>query len=145
MNLVQKKTPDYLPSYHGSTNKNYKLYGHYIISDNSRFTKSVHNNTLVVTWNGKKKTSVNVPIIRYYNTNLILNKQQITGRKHQYHLTKIGTPVVTQKKGKNTLVVSYNIGNWFLPIMYLVIITWISCLTYAVLKLLKKLKNKLQI
>ncbi|WP_415620464.1 hypothetical protein [Liquorilactobacillus sp.] len=62
-------------------------------------------------------------------------------RRRQYCVTKIGTPLVTQKKGKNTLVVSYNIGNWFLPIMYLIIITWISCLTYIVLKLFRRFKK----
>ncbi|MFT8424353.1 MAG: hypothetical protein ABF682_10575 [Liquorilactobacillus sp.] len=141
LNLVQKKTPDYLPSYHGSTKKNYELYGHYIISDNSRFTKAVHNNTLVITWYGKKKKIISIPIIKYYNTCLILNGRKIMERRRQYCVTKIGTPLVTQKKGKNTLVVSYNIGNWFLPIMYLIIITWISCLTYIVLKLFRRFKK----
>ncbi|KRN29835.1 hypothetical protein [Liquorilactobacillus mali] len=141
LKLVQKKTPDYLPSYHNNTKKNYALYSRYIISANSHFIKRVRSNSLVVTWYAKKRKTISVPIIKYRNTKLILNGQKITGKKHKYHLIKIGTPVVRQKKGKNKLVVSYNAGNWFLPVMYIVIITWFSCLTYIWWKLFRKLKK----
>lgn len=128
LSLVQKKTPDYLPSYHDNKKGNYDLYEYFIIWPSDYFTKTVSKNKLIITWYGDKKEPISVPVIKYDKTSLVLNNKKLT--KHQYELSDIGTPVVMQHAGKNRLVVSYNIGSWFNFVLVITLLTWLICLLY---------------
>ncbi|WP_281165448.1 hypothetical protein [Liquorilactobacillus sicerae] len=130
LKLVQKKTPDYLPEYQKNVKKTYRKYAQYIIYPSKRFVKTIIHNKLVITWYANKKSFINVPVVKYAGTKLVFNGKTLAKKHQQYRLTKIGTPILSQKIGENKLVVSYTIGKWFLPILFITIFSWSFCLAF---------------
>lgn len=108
LNIMPKRTPDYLPiDKKISTDDYHKFnpYGQYwrqFIKPNKDFDKSVRNGKLIVSWVSKTNGNVKVPIVAYKNT--IIKKD---GKNISYQKTPIGSIVVSSTEGRNTIEVSY--------------------------------------
>lgn len=102
--LVEKSTPDYLPLYSTEKKNNYDLYEEYILFNEKQFSKQVKDGQLIVQWtSGTNDEEVIVPVIKYQQTKLIFNNQELTAAL----LTEIGNPIVKSQLGENTLILSY--------------------------------------
>lgn len=105
LDLTGKSTPDYLPLYQKTSLNKYNLYQRLIIDNNDKYTKTIENGQLTLTWTADQDAQVNLPIILYKNSLIRLNGQNLS--KSQYDLSYIGTPIVKQRAGENKLVVTY--------------------------------------
>ncbi|MCB5955090.1 hypothetical protein [Enterococcus sp. CWB-B31] len=126
LKLVQKTTPDYLPSYGENVTDTYKLYGNKIIYANEFFEKSIEKSKLIITMKESNKESIEFPIIIYTNTILSTNGKKLS--KSNYVLSEIGTPIINKDYLKNNQVeIEFNHESLDMFI-YLTIILWIISL-----------------
>lgn len=118
---VEKSSPDYLPIYHNNGKNKYVSYEQQIIAPEAKFTKTVKNHELYVSWQAKKRADIQLPIILYQNTKLFEGNREIRPTR----LSDIGAPTIKQKIGKNTIRISYQ------PPAYLVVVFIICGLSWT--------------
>lgn len=122
LQYIVKSTPDYLPIDSNNKKSKYELYQSLILNNQQNFRKSVKDHKLFLNWYGDYQKKVQLPIIKYKNTVMILNHTSIS--KHMTQFSAINTPIITQKKGPNQLVVYYQ-HDWFLyPILLFTFMSW---------------------
>lgn len=110
LNLVVKPTPDYVPIYGTIGKQNtYDLYYENIVT-NQRTEKLIKDNYLVLTWQADEGEELNLPIVVYKDSILILNGKELD--KDDYNLSTIGTPTVSSQEGKNKLELRYQEPEW---------------------------------
>lgn len=126
LDLIAKSTPDYLPSKKSNTDNKYVLYEEFVLKHTDDFKKSQDGSTLIVTWNADNDGTVSLPVAKYQDTQLVLNGKKLTSK--DYLLSGIGTPIVTQRIGKNTLEVTYQVGTWFYALISINLLTWVAVL-----------------
>lgn len=126
LDLIAKSTPDYLPSKKSNTDNKYVLYEKFVLKHTDDFKKSQDGSTLIVTWNADNDGTVSLPVAKYQDTQLVLNGKKLTSK--DYLLSGIGTPTVTQRIGKNTLEVTYQVGTWFYALIIINLLTWVAVL-----------------
>lgn len=126
LDLIAKSTPDYLPSKKSNTDNKYVLYEEFVLKHTDDFKKSQDGSTLIVTWNADNDGTVSLPVAKYQDTQLVLNGKKLTSK--DYLLSGIGTPTVTQRIGKNTLEVTYQVGPWFYALIIINLLTWVAVL-----------------
>lgn len=126
LDLIAKSTPDYLPSKKSNTDNKYVLYEEFVLKHTDDFKKSQDGSTLIVTWNADNDGTVSLPVAKYQDTQLVLNGKKLTSK--DYLLSGIGTPIVTQRIGKNTLEVTYQVGTWFYALIIINLLTWVAVL-----------------
>ena len=126
LDLIAKSTPDYLPSKKSNTDNKYVLYEKFVLKHTDDFKKSQDGSTLIVTWNADNDGTVSLPVAKYQGTQLVLNGKKLTSK--DYLLSGIGTPTVTQRIGKNTLEVTYQVGTWFYALIIINLLTWVAVL-----------------
>lgn len=126
LDLIAKSTPDYLPSKKSNTDNKYVLYEEFVLKHTDDFKKSQDGSTLIVTWNADNDGTVSLPVAKYQGTQLVLNGKKLTSK--DYLLSGIGTPTVTQRIGKNTLEVTYQVGTWFYALIIINLLTWVAVL-----------------
>ena len=126
LDLIAKSTPDYLPSKKSNTDNKYVLYEKFVLKHTDDFKKSQDGSTLIVTWNADNDGTVSLPVAKYQDTQLVLNGKKLTSK--DYLLSGIGTPTVTQRIGKNTLEVTYQVGTWFYALVIINLLTWVAVL-----------------
>ena len=126
LDLIAKSTPDYLPSKKSNTDNKYVLYEKFVLKHTDDFKKSQDGRTLIVTWNADNDGTVSLPVAKYQDTQLVLNGKKLTSK--DYLLSGIGTPTVTQRIGKNTLEVTYQVGTWFYALIIINLLTWVAVL-----------------
>ena len=126
LDLIAKSTPDYLPSKKSNTDNKYVLYEEFVLKHTDDFKKSQDGSTLIVTWNADNDGTVSLPVAKYQDTQLVLNGKKLTSK--DYLLSGIGTPTVTQRIGKNTLEVTYQVGTWFYALIIINLLTWVAVL-----------------
>lgn len=126
LDLIVKSTPDYLPSKKSNTDNKYVLYEEFVLKHTDDFKKSQDGSTLIVTWNADNDGTVSLPVAKYQGTQLVLNGKKLTSK--DYLLSGIGTPTVTQRIGKNTLEVTYQVGTWFYALIIINLLTWVAVL-----------------
>lgn len=138
--LIAKATPDYLPAQYHMTAYNYfdyHPYGSYykeIINYKGNVKKSINSNGhLLLNWNNDHNDGykVQLPVVKYPSTHLILN-----GKHIKYaDLTNIGSVIIPAKRGDNRLEVYYQpsllllIAVWITLISWILLVIWISALT----------------
>ena len=126
LDLIAKSTPDYLPSKKSNTDNKYVLYEEFVLKHTDDFKKSQDGSTLIVTWNADNDGTVSLPVAKYQGTQVVLNGKKLTSK--DYLLSGIGTPTVTQRIGKNTLEVTYQVGTWFYALIIINLLTWVAVL-----------------
>lgn len=112
LKLVQKSTPDYLPQYKDSVidrnTSNYKSYMQYVVENNEKYEKKVSGNKLIVEWDSRIDQKDILPIIIYSDSKLLVNGKEI--KIYEKNLTRIGTPQIQSKQGKNEAILTYEGG-----------------------------------
>lgn len=136
LDLAVKSTPDYLPLYHETTANKYKLYENLVISQNQAFSKKRDSQQLVVTWTADDTQPINLPVVIYDGTQLILNGEVLQLTKQE--LSPIGTPTVTPQVGQNQLTLSYQPKVYLYPAIWLSLMTWPVTLTSLACQTTKK-------
>lgn len=126
LKLVEKSTPDYLPIYSLEERNMYDMYKEEIIDKNPYFHKKVKDKKLIVSWQGEKSETIQVPIIKYAGTHLVLNGQAL--ETSQMELTSIGAVSLIQKEGGNMLEVTYMEKPCFKFFWFVTLISWGLCL-----------------
>jgi hypothetical protein len=111
LELVEKESPDYLPSKIKLDPKTYtQVHPYYqyrlnFIQPNGLFKKSVDGNGLVTEWISKNKQQIQVPVTKYHNTKMVLNGNVLNDKS--IGSSVIGAVILTAKKGVNKLVTCY--------------------------------------
>lgn len=125
LTYIQKATPDYLPIYEDNKLNKYEQYKKWVIDPNEsgKFTKTVENNRLVVTWNGEGE-EIPIPVIVYHETLVSFNQKELV--KEDLKLSSIGTPILVSKKGMNHLEISYQTSKVLMLSIVIPIITLIA-------------------
>lgn len=142
LKYVQKSTPDYLPLYTDTTDPR-KVHGYHnyhwqVIQKEVVFRKIATKNGLVVKWKAKKAKQITLPVVGYSHTEVTLNGKKLKSSEVKH--TTIGMIKVNQKKGKNTLVLSYHpakLVNWAIILTSFV---WVICGGIILVKRFRKNK-----
>lgn len=133
LKLVTKGYPDYLPTSSKNLFANNNLYGIYaeeIIFNQKGFHKSVKGNTLTVRWHSNKNAEKTmVPVTVYKNSQVSLNGTRLSN--DTIKLTKIGTPVISSRKGKNELRLAYKSSLISKYSLWLVAVVWVLCIIFV--------------
>lgn len=129
LQYVQKSTPDYLPVHTDTTDPRkvhgYRRYQAQVIAKEALFKKKVKDNKLILTWNAETAKKRQVPVFVYQNTKLVLNGRLVT--KEQLKQTWIGAAIIYQKKGRNTLSVTYEENKFTQLALWVTALSWLSC------------------
>lgn len=133
LKLVTKGYPDYLPTSSKNlfaNNNPYGIYAEEIIFNQKGFHKSVKGNTLTVRWhNNKNAKKIMVPVTVYKNSQVSLNGTKLNN--DAIKLTKIGTPVISSRKGKNELRLAYKSFLISKYSLWLVAVAWVLCIIFV--------------
>lgn len=104
-----------------------------VIDKNAHFSKTIKKDTLIVEWIGDKENLVDIPIIKYYRTQLVFNGEKV--KNNAVVVSSIGALKLLQKKGSNTLNVTYSNPPGFTQILVVTVSSWIVCTGIVVLKI----------
>jgi hypothetical protein len=133
LKLVTKGYPDYLPTSSKNlfaNNNPYGIYAEEIIFNQKGFHKSVKGNTLTVRWHSNKNAEKTmVPVTVYKNSQVSLNGTRLSN--DTIKLTKIGTPVISSRKGKNELRLAYKSSLISKYSLWLVALVWVLCIIFV--------------
>ena len=137
--VFQKTTPDYLPIYEDTTANKYDRYNEEILENETTFIKSHPDGRLSIKWKNTGEATVHVPVIVYDRTVLMQNGQKLTN----YELTDIGTPIIKQHNGINEVILYYDLPLYFVFVVGLTIIGWLTFLgIYLYQKFSPKIKKE---
>lgn len=117
-----KSTPDYLPTDKDNKENKYNLYEEYVFYNTNNFAESQKGDRLILTWTADSSENIQLPIVKYDRTKLVLNGKVLTEK--DYSLSAIGTPTVEQQVGTNRLEISYRPGKWFYHIIFANLLLW---------------------
>ena len=131
-----KSTPDYLPTDKTNKENKYLLYERYVFENSRLFTSSQDDNQLILKWTADKADDISLPIIKYGHTQLVLNGKVLSDK--DYSLTAIGTPKVRQRKGSNSLRISYQAAWWFKWVLIGNLSSWLLVILWYFCRLLRK-------
>lgn len=133
--IVEKSTPDYLPTYTRIDAQHYlKMHPYSLVEKNiinkKQFNKQVINNgTLKLTWHSHNNKSVYLPIVTYQHSQVKLNGTTTTHLK----TNAIGNPLVFAKRGTNTVLLNYQMSALTHDSIILSICAWILTLISTVI------------
>ncbi len=119
----QKSTPDYLPIQGKVHGNKYDAYERWIIEPNTEFKKTVQNDQLLVEWIGTEEKEVAVPIVKYQQTALSQDGQELP--ESAYSLSEMGTVLFKQKIGENKLLVSYKAPVYVRLALLIATLAWV--------------------
>jgi len=141
LTLVQKSTPDYLPTNKELTGNRYDIYAKEVLFSTTKFTKRVRSKgDMTVYWQAATTGPVTLPLIAYHQTKLTLDGQAI--KLNTTEQSAIGAITVTQQKGQNKLTIHYQ-ESWAMRLsLWLTLVTWPAVLLLVVIhKKLRPTKN----
>ncbi|WP_442759796.1 hypothetical protein [Enterococcus italicus] len=140
LTLVQKSTPDYLPTNKELTGNRYDIYAKEVLFSTTKFTKRVRSKgDMTVYWQAATTGPVTLPLIAYQQTELTLNGQAI--KLNTTEQSAIGAITVTQQKGQNKLTIHYQ-ESWAMRLsLWLTLVTWPAVLLLVVIHHLRPTKN----
>lgn len=102
----------------------YAIYYQQITQRNTRFTKTVlSDGRLHAVWTGKKKDVVQLPVVAYKHTRVILNGKVLSAR--DYDRSDIGAVIAPQKKGRNVIELQYVESNLTRVLLMIAPAAWI--------------------
>lgn len=81
----------------------------------------------------KKAGKIKLPVVLYKQSELTVN-----GKKIKTQLSRIGSSIITQKAGENVATLHFKTPIWFLLLLCLSILAWLSLLAFGIFKYIKK-------
>lgn len=132
--LIEKINPDYLPV-RGKKVKAEAVDRSYIKhivkpQESGKYKYQVKNSKLILTWKAKKHSKKYLPLVMYKQSHLILNGKKV---KHplKHSKSKVRTPYVTQRKGKNVAVLYFKASPVYSWTLFVAMASWIVLLCYG--------------
>ncbi|WP_297815341.1 hypothetical protein [uncultured Lactobacillus sp.] len=126
---INMPAPDYLPEnkkMEGSEKA--KIYQLQLINHKNSFNHQVQKDgTLKLTWQAKKDSKTQLPIVMYRRSKLNVNQKYSYISKNE-----IGMPVVRQHKGLNEAVLAYQAPSWWKVMLIIVALSWLCVIIYLV-------------
>ena len=139
-NLIIKVNPDYLPVNEAKVNYSRVNYAFekQIIDKEHQFKKEVlSNGDLKIIWRASNTGNVQLPVVMYKQSQLVLNGKLITPEKYSL----ICAPTIIQKAGNNTAILSFKWPTSFKVLFGLTIVSWLALIIYWVRILIFKVKK----
>ena len=136
-NKVYGRQSDYL-----SVSKDYvpgkmnTLYRKKVIKKHKNYKHFVDHNCLILKWNAKSSKKVTLPLVMYSQSELIVNGKHFNGKKNP-----IGNPIISQRKGTNSAILSFKIPLYFYALLWITIVSWVILLIFGLYKVGLKFKK----
>lgn len=134
--LIEKINPDYLPvrgKKKVTAEAVDRSYIKHVVKpqESGKYKYSVQKNKLIITWEGKKRARRNLPLVMYKQSHLTVNDKKV---KHpfKHSKSKVKTPVVMQKKGKNKAVLYFKASLAYSWTLFLALASWILLLGFGI-------------
>ncbi len=108
----------------------YAIYFQQITQRNAHYQKSVlSGGKLKVSWTGKKRNVVQIPVVAYRNTRVWLNGKLLSSA--DYDRSDIGAIITAQRRGRNVLQLQYRANSWTRFLLVLAPLAWLGMLLVA--------------
>ncbi|MCL0330400.1 hypothetical protein [Apilactobacillus xinyiensis] len=136
---LTKATPDYLPINYKVTPTNYfdyHPYGNYddrVINNKLPLKRSVDNKgNLIMEFNnaGDKVQTVELPVIKYHNTQIYVNDKL----QNKVKTSHIGSVYLNLQPGASFIKLKYEPARWLTMLLWLTSFSWIILIGYLVIK-----------
>lgn len=124
---LQKRVPDYLATAKANVDAMQAAYsyGASVIDQKSSIKiQAVSHGRLKLTWQADKSGRIQLPIVTYRQSRLIVNGKKLT----RFKRSLVGSPTVVQQPGQNTAYLSYAAPLW---LNFLIVISLLSWLAWA--------------
>ncbi|WP_251545590.1 cell division protein [Limosilactobacillus caecicola] len=136
LQLVEKRSPDYLPVTSKNLSKKYVrsyAYENQIIEHVNEFQHTVlPGGKLQLTWHSNRAGEIRLPIVTYRQSRLTVNGKVV---KH-YRRSSIGAPFIHQRKGYNRVTLQF-VQPWWLTLLIIIsLLGIVGVLIFGVIKLL---------
>lgn len=121
LQIFAKRSPDYLPVYDSNESSISKIYENTILKNKFKGGRAVDDDgNLILYWNNDYPETVQLPIITYAQTSLVLNGHTIKPK-----INKIGVPMVSVPPGYHEVEVHFN-ASPMIPLLWMIsMLTWI--------------------
>ena len=137
LQLVEKRSPDYLPIAKKNLSKKYVrsyAYENQIIEHANEFQHTVlPGGRLELTWHSYRAGEQRLPIVTYHQSQLTVNGQLV---KH-YRRSSIGAPYIHQRKGRNQVILEFMQPRWVTWLIWLSLVGITLTLLYGGVQLIK--------
>lgn len=123
---LQKRVPDYLATAKANVDAMQAAYsyGASAVEKSSIKIQAVSHGRLKLTWQADKSGRIQLPIVTYRQSRLIINGKKLT----RFKRSLVGSPTVIQQPGQNTAYLSYAAPLW---LNFLIVISLLSWLAWA--------------
>lgn len=124
---LQKRVPDYLATAKANVDAMQAAYsyGASVVDQKSSIKiQAVSHGRLKLTWQADKSGRIQLPIVTYRQSRLIVNGKKLT----RFKRSLVGSPTVIQQPGQNTAYLSYAAPLW---LNFLIVISLLSWLAWA--------------
>ena len=124
---LQKRVPDYLATAKANVDAMQAAYsyGASVVDQKSSIKiQAVSHGRLKLTWQADKIGRIQLPIVTYRQSRLIINGKKLT----RFKRSLVGSPTVIQQPGQNTAYLSYAAPLW---LNFLIVISLLSWLAWA--------------
>jgi len=134
--LIEKINPDYLPvrgKKKVTAEAVDRSYIKHVVKpqESGKYKYSVKENKLIITWKGKKRARRNLPLVMYKQSHLTVNDKKVN-HPFKHSKSKVETPVVMQKKGKNKAVLYFKASPAYSWTLFLALASWILLLGFGI-------------
>lgn len=124
---LQKRVPDYLATAKANVDAMQAAYsyGASVVDQKSSIKiQAVSHGRLKLTWQADESGRIQLPIVTYRQSRLIVNGKKLT----RFKRSLVGSPTVVQQPGQNTAYLSYAAPLW---LNFLIVISLLSWLAWA--------------
>lgn len=127
LNRLQKRVPDYLATTKANVDAMQAAYsyGASVVDQKSIIKiQTVSHGRLKLTWQADESGRIQLPIVTYRQSRLIVNGKKLT----RFKRSLVSSPTVVQQPGQNTAYLSYAAPLW---LNFLIVISLLSWLAWA--------------
>lgn len=124
---LQKRVPDYLATAKANVDAMQAAYSYgasAVDQKSSIKIQAVSHGRLKLTWQADKSGRIQLPIVTYRQSRLIINGKKLT----RFKRSLVSSPTVVQQPGQNTAYLSYAAPLW---LNFLIVISLLSWLAWA--------------
>ncbi|WP_347980376.1 hypothetical protein [Limosilactobacillus allomucosae] len=122
---LQKRVPDYLATAKANVDAMQAAYsyGASVVDQKSSIKiQAVSHGRLKLTWQADKSCRIQLPIVTYRQSRLIVNGKKLT----RFKRSLVGSPTVIQQPGQNTAYLSYAAPLWLNFIIVISLLSWLA-------------------
>lgn len=118
---LQKRVPDYLATAKANVDAMQAAYS-YGASVVSIKIQAVSHRRLKLTWQADESGRIQLPIVTYRQSRLIVNGKKLT----RFKRSLVSSPTVVQQPGQNTAYLSYAAPLWLNLLIVISLLSWLA-------------------